>query len=303
MQRIIGYKGFDKNLQCRGFQYEIGKEYAHKGEVEACEVGFHWCKHPLDTFKYYPPIDGNRYCIVEGWGDISEGDDSKVASSNICISREVTLAELIKAAPSATSGDCSPFATSEKCSPSATSGDYSLSTTSGGYSPSATSGRNSPSATSEKCSPSATSGKYSRSATNGRNSPSATSGDDSPSATSGDYSPSATSGDRSRSATSGDDSPSATSGDFSTSVTNGGHSPAAAGGRNSIAAALGTNSKAKAGVGGAIVLTCICPTTHEILSVRASKVGENGILPGVWYSLDKDGNFVACVAADNQGAL
>ena len=91
------YKGFDKDLKCRNFQYEIGKEYEMDGPIEACERGFHACEAPLDVFRYYPP-GTSRYCEVEQSGDIDKhGDDSKVASSKIKIGAEVSVPNLIKA--------------------------------------------------------------------------------------------------------------------------------------------------------------------------------------------------------------
>lgn len=91
------YKGFDKDLRCRGFQYEIGKEYEEK-KAEACECGFHGCENPLDVFAYYPPCDGNRYCEVEQSGELSNHvDGSKVASTKIKIGVELGLKGLIQA--------------------------------------------------------------------------------------------------------------------------------------------------------------------------------------------------------------
>ena len=58
------YKGFDKDLKCRGFQYEIGKEY-EEGKASLCNRGFHACLYPLDVLGYYPPTEKNRYCVVE----------------------------------------------------------------------------------------------------------------------------------------------------------------------------------------------------------------------------------------------
>ena len=62
------YKGFDKDLKCRGYQYEDGKEYVHEGEVKACEGGFHACENPFDVFDFYAPNEFHRFCEVEGSG-------------------------------------------------------------------------------------------------------------------------------------------------------------------------------------------------------------------------------------------
>jgi hypothetical protein len=95
---IKGYKGFDKNLKCRNFQYEIGKEYEHEGKVKACENGFHFCEYPLDVFGYYPPSE-SRFCEVEGDGDADrDGNDSKVAVSKIKISGELSINAMAEAA-------------------------------------------------------------------------------------------------------------------------------------------------------------------------------------------------------------
>ena len=96
--KIIAYKGFDKNLCCRGFQYEIGKEYVHEGEIECCENGFHACTNPFDVLDYYEADGKNRYCEVEQSGSIKTGNgDSKQASSKIKIKAEIGMAGLFKA--------------------------------------------------------------------------------------------------------------------------------------------------------------------------------------------------------------
>lgn len=58
------YKGFDKKLKCRDFQYEIGKEYEMDGEIKVCSRGFHACESPFDVFDHYTMID-SRFCEVE----------------------------------------------------------------------------------------------------------------------------------------------------------------------------------------------------------------------------------------------
>lgn len=97
-EKIIAYKGFDENLCCRGFQYEIGKEYVHEGEIECCESGFHACTNPFDVLDYYPSDSKNRFCVVEQSGTIkTANDDTKQASSKIQIKAEIGMAGLFKA--------------------------------------------------------------------------------------------------------------------------------------------------------------------------------------------------------------
>ena len=94
---ITSYKGFDKDLKCRGFQYEVGKEY-EEPDAKACEKGFHACEMPLDVLSYYEPGKQSRYCIVEQSGVISKhDDDTKVASSKIKIGAEIGIPGLVKA--------------------------------------------------------------------------------------------------------------------------------------------------------------------------------------------------------------
>ena len=95
MAAIKSYKGFDKNLKCRDFQYEIGKEYKMDGEIKVCSRGFHACESPLEVFDYYPMI-GSRFCEVEQDGNISKEDrGTKICSSKIKIKAELKLADMI----------------------------------------------------------------------------------------------------------------------------------------------------------------------------------------------------------------
>ena len=95
-ETVITVKGFDKNWQCRGFQYEVGQTYKHEGKVEACSSGFHSVEYPLDVFGYYAPAD-SHYAICEASGEISrDSDDTKIASAEITIKAELHLPELVK---------------------------------------------------------------------------------------------------------------------------------------------------------------------------------------------------------------
>ena len=92
---ITSYKGFDKNMQCRGFQYEVGKEYEMDGEIKCCNRGFHACKSPMEVWDYYYMIN-SRYAEVEQSGKIEEEENStKVCSSRIKIKAELKLADII----------------------------------------------------------------------------------------------------------------------------------------------------------------------------------------------------------------
>ena len=92
---IKAYKGFNSDLTCRGFQYEIGKEYKTRS-AKCCEKGFHACENPFDVLNYYPDIFSHRYCEVEQSGMIDK-DDIKTASTRIKINAEIGFAGLFKA--------------------------------------------------------------------------------------------------------------------------------------------------------------------------------------------------------------
>ena len=94
--KIISYKGFDENMQCRGFQYEVGKEYEMDGDIKCCERGFHACESPLEVWDHYDML-ASRFAKVEQSGKIDKGENStKVCSSKIKISAELKLADIIK---------------------------------------------------------------------------------------------------------------------------------------------------------------------------------------------------------------
>lgn len=90
------YKGFNKDLTCRGFQYEVGKEYEMAGKVEPCERGFHACENPFDVLEYYGDALNHRYCEVEQSGDVKK-DSNKSVSSKIRINAEIGFPGLFKA--------------------------------------------------------------------------------------------------------------------------------------------------------------------------------------------------------------
>ena len=125
-QKIKAYKAFDKDLSCRGFKYEVGKEYEETGYIKACEKGFHACPYPLDVFGYYPPA-GARFCEVEQSGKIDDSESNKVCSSKIRIGAELDIRGIVKAAVSYVKERCTNECNAEPGKP-ATAGIYGAAT-------------------------------------------------------------------------------------------------------------------------------------------------------------------------------
>ena len=133
-QKIKAYKAFDKDLSCRGFKYEVGKEYEETGDIKACEKGFHACPYPLDVFGYYAPA-GARFCEVEQSGKIDDSESDKVCSSKIRIGAELDIRGLVKAAVSYVKERCTNECNADPGKPAtagyygaATAGDYGAAT-------------------------------------------------------------------------------------------------------------------------------------------------------------------------------
>ncbi|EBM5036469.1 hypothetical protein LEW18_002591 [Salmonella enterica] len=198
-KEIVTFKGFNKDLKCRDFQFAIGETFHHDGKVEACGSGFHACECPFDVFSYYPPAE-SRYAETISFGitDSEEGGDTKIASSSITIKDELTLPQFIQRGIEWIWSKI----------------DKSL-------------------------------------------------------------------------------EQQIMCGNRSAATNTGNRSAAEVSGSQSVAAAFGIEGKARASEGGAIVL-CYRDEDGELIHIRASKVGENGIMPNTWYQLNEDGEFVAC---------
>ena len=258
-QPIIAYKGFNNDLTCRDFQFQIGETYTHEGKVEACASGFHACENPMDVFNYYDPT--SRFAIVECSGEISKKSDgdSKIACGSIHIKAEIGLPTMISKAVDLILSKIK-WDTAKELN----TGDYSAATNTGDYSAATNTGYRS-AATNTGDYSAATNTGYRSAATN-----------------TGDYSAATNTGDQSAATNTG----------YRSAATNTGYRSAAeVTGYNSIAVALGHSSKSKASESGAIV--CVYRNDdNELVHIRASKVGENGIEAGKWYTLDEDGEFI-----------
>ncbi|EAM5407796.1 hypothetical protein K3U97_004572 [Salmonella enterica] len=243
-KEIVTFKGFNKDLKCRGFQFAIGETFHHDGKVEACGSGFHACECPFDVFSYYPPAE-SRYAETISFGitDSEEGGDTKIASSSITIKDELTLPQFIQRGIEWIWSKID-----KSLEQQIMCGSWSAATNTGNRS----------------------------AATNTGNRSAATN--------TGDWSAATNTGYQSAATNTGDCSAATNTGDWSAAEVSG---------SQSVAASLGIEGKARASEGGAIVL-CYRDEDGELIHIRASKVGENGIMPNTWYQLDKDGEFVEC---------
>ena len=93
------YKATDKDMKCRGFQYELGKTAEAEGDIKLCEKGLHACKMPLDVLGYYAPGDGSRYfeAELEDVSDEKRSNDTKRVGKKLTLSAEIGIPGLVKA--------------------------------------------------------------------------------------------------------------------------------------------------------------------------------------------------------------
>ncbi len=172
------YKGFDKNMRCRGFQYVEGETYTQSGEIGVCLNGFHACGLPLDVWSYYPVRDGNLYHEVTLDGIVgNDSSDSKVAARDITVGESLNLVGLIKAHVNAvTTGDDAHAATTGYGANAATTGDDAHAATTGDNANAVTTGRWANAATTGRWANAATTGDYAHAATTGDNANAVTTG-------------------------------------------------------------------------------------------------------------------------------
>ena len=141
---MIVYKGTDKDMKCRGFQFDLGKEYVEE-EAKLCYKGFHGCEYPLDVFAHYAPADSRFFVAdLDGVTDEEAEDDSKRVGTKIKLRAEIGIAGVVKAAveyikekaesSKNQTGDCSAATNTGNYSAATNTGDYSAATNTGNYS-------------------------------------------------------------------------------------------------------------------------------------------------------------------------
>ncbi|MGQ6476409.1 DUF7666 domain-containing protein [Serratia sp. IR-2025] len=273
---ITTYKGFNQDLTCRGFQFEMGKTFEHKGKVEACSGGFHSCEYPLDCFSYYPPAE-SRYAETIATGEVSreDGGDSKIASATITIKAEISMHQMVTRAIEWI------WSKVDRSLEQTNTGNYSAASNTGNYSAASNTGNRSAASNTGNRSAASNTGDYSAASNTGNYSAASNTGYYSAASNTGNYSAASNTGNYSAASNTGNYSAASNTGDYSAAEVSGSHS---------VAAAYGIEGKARAAENSALVL-CYRNDEGELIHIRASKVGENGIKPDVWYQLDEDGEF------------
>jgi hypothetical protein len=304
------YKGFQKDLTCRSFQYEIGKTYTHNGPVVRCtDQGFHSVEMPFDAWSYYPP-NTSRYAEVEADGAIDrvENDDSKIASAVITIKADLRLPDMIKRAAEWIVAAAKTNLGSGYSGHAAATGDSGHAAATGYRGHAAATGyRGHAAATGDRGHAAAT-GYRGHAAATGDSGHAAATGDSGHAAATGDSGHAAATGDSGHAAATGDSGHAAATGDSGHAAATGyrghaaatgyrGHAAAtgyrghaAVSGKNAIAAALGYAGTATAGEDGWLVLAYY-DDEGKLKKVKTAKVGTEGIKPGKTYRLSPRGKF------------
>ena len=320
---IAAYKGFDQDLKCLGFQFEIGKTYKHKGEVSVCNSCFHACENPLAVFEHYPPT--SRFAIVKCAGEISKGiNDKKIACGELTVEAEIQLPELISDAVEwlnsrvelenkkiRNTGNRSVASSTGNRSLASNTGDYSAASNTGYQSVASNTGYQSAASNTGERSAASNTGYRSVASNTGNWSVASNTGSQSVASNTGDWSAASNTGyqsvasntgyqsvasstsDWSAASNTGYQSVASNTGSQSVASNTGDYSAAEVSGLQSIACALGAVSKAKAAAGGAIV--CVYRNGDgDLIHIRSAKVGDDGIKADTWYTLDDTGEFVEC---------
>jgi hypothetical protein len=290
------FKGFDKDLKCRDFQYEIGKEYTEE-KADICNCGFHACEFPMDVFGYYPPSD-SRYCEV----DLEENgqklsDDSKRVGKKISVKAEIGIAGIIKAGveyiKEQVNWEDDKATNTGNQSAATNTGNWSAATNTGNRSAATNTGDQSAATNTGDQSAATNTGNRSAATNTGYQSAATNTGNWSAATNTGDQSAATNTGNRSAATNTGYQSAATNTGYQSAATNTGDQSAAIVEGKESIALATGINSKAKGKIGCFIVLAEWKEINYEyhIVDVKSAKVDGENIKEDTFYTL-KDGKFV-----------
>ena len=259
--KIIAYKGFDKDFKCRDFQYEVGKTYEMDGDVECCSRGFHACESPMEVFDHYDMLS-SRFAEVEQSGKIDKEDGlTKTCSSRIKIKAELKLADIINLGVEWLKEITAP--SKIKTNNSSNDGNYAQIGSSGNYAQIGSSGNYAKIGSSGDSAKIGSSGYYAQIGSSGDYAQIGSSGDSAKIGSSGDSAKIGSSGDSAKIGSSGDSAKIGSSGDYaqigssgySAKIGSSGYSAKIdSSGQNSVIMCAGYNSKSKAAIGSWITL-------------------------------------------------
>ena len=292
---ITSYKGFGKNMQCRGFQYEVGKEYEMDGEIKCCNRGFHACKSPIEVWDYYDMLN-SRFAEVEQSGKIDEEEKStKICSSRIKIKAELKLADIINigvewlkdiTSPSKVKTDGELNDNGYRRKQIGSSGDYAKIGSSGYYAQIGSSGY---------YAQIGSSGNSAQIGSSGDSAKIGSSGDSAKIGSSGNSAQIGSSGDSAKIGSSGNSAKICSSGDYAQIGSSGNYAKIDSTGEDSVIMCAGNSSIAKAKVGSWITLTewkWSDEKKHNVpVCVKTEYVDGEDIKADTWYQL-KNGKFV-----------
>ena len=292
---ITSYKGFDKNMQCRRFQYEVGKEYEMDGEIKCCDRGFHACKSPMEVWDYYDMLK-SRYAEVEQSGKIdTEENSTKVCSSRIKIKAELKLADIINigvewlkdiTSPSKVKKDGALNDNGDRKKQIGSSGGYAQIGSSGGYAQIGSSGYSAKIGSSGYSAKIGSSGDYAQIGS---------SGDYAQIGSSGYSAKIGSSGYSAQIGSSGDYAKIGSSGDYAKIGSSGDYAKIGSTGEDSVIMCAGNSSIAKAKVGSWITLAewewSDKKKRNVPVCVKTEYVDGENIKADTWYQL-KNGKFV-----------
>ena len=292
---MIVYKGTDKDMKCRGFQFDLGKEYVEE-EAKLCDKGFHGCEYPLDVFAHYAPADSRFFVAdLDGVTDEEEEGDTKRAGTKIKLRAEIGIAGIVKAAVEyiKEKAESSKNQTGYR-SAATNTGNRSAATNTGTCSAATNTGTCSAATNTGTCSAATNTGDHSAATNTGDHSAATNTGNRSAATNTGTCSAATNTGNYSVATNTGYCSAATNTGDHSAATNTGDRSAATVDGKESIAIVTGVDSKASGAIGCWLVLTERGPWNGEaypIREVRAVKVDGEAIKAGVFYEL-KDGEVV-----------
>ena len=273
---IKSYKGFNKDMTCRGFRYEEGKEYETE-KAECCETGFHACEYPLDCFSHYAP-NGSVYHEVEQDGDIDRKDDgTKIASTKIKIGARISIAGIVKAAIEYTMSRTKKEASKDD--------DYGASSATGYCGASSATGDYGASSATGSCGASSATGYKGASSATGSYGASSATGSCGASSATGDYGASSATGSCGASSATGSCGASSATGYKGAS---------SADHKDAVAVAWGYHGRAKGALGSHLVLAdwegndrwYWKPEYWELKGAKMVQVDGKDIKPDTWYTME-----------------